>query len=66
MSNVTPDDRGLVAACPQCGQRNRLSYERLGQQFRCGKCHHELGPPAEPVEMPSERSLKPCSAGQRW
>jgi hypothetical protein len=32
----------LLVACPQCGQRNRLLYERLGQIFRCGKCHTEL------------------------
>jgi uncharacterized protein (DUF983 family) len=44
MNTVEPDDRGLVLACPQCGQRNRLIYERLGQRFRCGKCRAELRP----------------------
>ena len=44
------DARGLVCACPHCGQRNRLLYERLGQTFRCKQCHAELPPPAEPVE----------------
>ena len=36
VTTIELDDRGLVMACPQCGQRNRLIYERLGQIFRCG------------------------------
>src|ERR1035437_9573437 len=54
MNAFEPEERGLVSTCQQCGLRNRLSYERLGQQFRCGKCHHEMAPPAEPVEVKSE------------
>ena len=54
MNTIEPDDRGLVLACPQCGQRNRLIYERLGQRFRCGKCRTELRPPAEPIEVKNE------------
>ena len=54
MTNIEPDDRGLVLACPQCGQRNRLIYARLGQIFRCGKCRTELRPPAEPIEIKNE------------
>ena len=46
------DQRGLVRACPNCGQRNRLLYERLGHTFRCSRCHTELSAPAEPVEVP--------------
>jgi thioredoxin 2 len=48
---IEPDDRGLVRACPQCGQRNRLPYERLGHKFRCGKCHTDLAPPGQPVAL---------------
>lgn len=44
------DTRGLVCACPQCGQRNRLLYEQLGHTFRCKRCRSEVPPPAEPVE----------------
>jgi len=46
-----PDARGLVQACPHCGRRNRLIYERLGSAFRCGECHRDLAAPAEPVEI---------------
>src|SRR5882762_3939015 len=56
-NTIELDDRGLVLACPHCGQRNRLVYERLGQKFRCGKCHIDLRPPAEPVEVKSEAAF---------
>ncbi len=46
------DQRGLISGCPQCGQRNRISYEHLGGEFRCGRCKRELGAPAEPVDIP--------------
>ena len=52
MNTIEPDERGLIRACPQCGQRNRLIYERLGSIFRCTKCRTEIPPPTEPVEVP--------------
>ena len=52
MTTVEPDERGLIRACPQCGQRNRLIYERLGSIFRCTKCRTEIPRPTEPVEVP--------------
>src|SRR5690348_12099834 len=52
MKNFEPDERGLVRSCPHCGQRNRLLYERLGSTFRCSKCHTELAPPSEPIDVP--------------
>jgi thioredoxin 2 len=54
VTTIELDDRGLVLACPQCGQRNRLIYERLGQIFRCGKCHTEIAPPDKPIELRNE------------
>lgn len=53
-SNLELDARGLVRACPQCGQRNRLLYERLGSAFRCSKCHTELTAASEPIDVASE------------
>jgi thioredoxin 2 len=51
-SSFVIDGRGLVRACPQCGRRNRLLYERLGLAFRCNECHRDLAPPAEPLDIP--------------
>jgi thioredoxin 2 len=48
---VELDDRGIVAACPACGQKNRLAYERLGDAVRCAKCKHSLEPPNTPLEI---------------
>jgi thioredoxin 2 len=49
-----PDERGLVLTCPNCGQRNRLVYARLGQKFRCPQCHTELSSPSEAIEVKKE------------
>jgi thioredoxin 2 len=52
--NFELDERGIVMLCPKCGQRNRMGYERLGQEFRCGKCHAGLEAPGEPLAIGSE------------
>jgi len=54
MNSIESDDRGLVLPCPQCGRRNRITYERLGQTFRCGQCQTELRAPGEPIELKNE------------
>jgi thioredoxin 2 len=50
MSQAQIDDRGLILACLDCGQRNRVPF---GRQAKCGKCGTPLGPPAEPIDIPS-------------
>src|SRR3954470_839992 len=52
MAELQLDSKGIVVACPSCGQRNRLGYPRLTAQTRCGKCHTALDAPAAPVETP--------------
>jgi thioredoxin 2 len=47
------DDRGIIVLCGQCGQKNRLAYERLEDPVRCGKCKATLSAPAAPLEMAS-------------
>ena len=59
---IEADTHGVVIACPQCGKRNRMSYERLGQTFRCGQCHHELSAPAAPVEIKAEAAFDALTA----
>jgi thioredoxin 2 len=53
MAAFTFDDRGVILACGQCGQKNRLAYERLGSSVRCGRCKHDLSAPAAPVDIAS-------------
>jgi thioredoxin 2 len=57
MDTIVADEQGLLIACPQCAQRNRMRYEALGRTFRCGKCRAELPPPGEPVDVADERSF---------
>jgi thioredoxin 2 len=59
------DEKGLLVACPQCGKRNRMSYERLGLSFRCGSCHTDLPAPNEPVEVTSEAAFDALVGGSR-
>ena len=47
------DARGILAACSQCGQQNRVAYEKLGEAVRCGKCKATLRPPSTPIDAPS-------------
>jgi thioredoxin 2 len=53
MAGINLDERGVVVACGQCGQKNRLTYERLGQPVQCGKCKATLPAPGSPVEVQS-------------
>ena len=57
MADLQLDAKGVVVACPSCGQRNRLSYPRLTAQTRCGKCQASLASPASPVEATSAESF---------
>ena len=47
------DRRGFIRACPNCGQKNRLLYKRLGSAFRCTKCQTPLPQVDQPVDVPS-------------
>lgn len=51
MSTLRTDDRGIVIACPSCGKKNRIAFDRVNQAARCGQCHTALPPPAEPVDV---------------
>lgn len=57
MSALTLDDRGVVVSCPQCQQKNRLTYERLGAEVRCATCKAVLSQPDEPIEVPTSASF---------
>ena len=44
------DNRGLIVACPSCGQKNRVGF--TVREARCGACKVVLPAVAEPVEVP--------------
>ena len=53
MEKAELDDRGIVIACPACGQKNRLVYGRLAGPSRCGQCKQPLPPPSTPIDVPT-------------
>ena len=63
MNSIDADHRGLLVTCPKCGQRNRMIYRQLGQAFRCGKCHHKLQLPNEPIDLANEQGFDALVAG---
>ena len=65
-SNIETDERGLLVSCPQCGKRNRMAYDRLGQTFRCGQCRNDLSPPAEPVVVTGEAAFDALVGISSW
>jgi thioredoxin 2 len=65
MSAAHIDDRGVVTACPSCGQQNRQSFEHLGQRARCGHCHADLAAPQEPVAVRSAAQFDAVIARSR-
>jgi thioredoxin 2 len=51
MSAVSGDARGVIVACPSCGQMNRLAYARLPEKTQCRKCKAGLPTVSSPVEV---------------
>jgi thioredoxin 2 len=51
MTALAADDRGVIATCPACGQKNRFAYDRLSDTVRCGRCKGELPAASAPVEV---------------
>jgi thioredoxin 2 len=50
-STLELDDRGVIVPCAQCGKKNRLAFDRLGDAVQCGECKTPIKPPAEPIEV---------------
>lgn len=58
MSNAQLDLKGIVVACPSCGQKNRLHYGRIDRESRCGKCQTPLAPIGEPIEATDSEAFQ--------
>jgi thioredoxin 2 len=64
-THLEADESGLLVACPQCGKRNRMHYDRLGLEFRCGSCHKELPAPSEPIDITDESGFAALTSQSR-
>jgi thioredoxin 2 len=52
------DEAGVILACSGCGRKNRLPFPHLAAVVRCAACKGALGPPQEPVEVPSVEAFE--------
>jgi thioredoxin 2 len=50
---VNLDYQGVLMACPACGATNRLRYDGLSRETRCGKCKAALPHPSTPIDATS-------------
>jgi len=48
---TTLDEKGVAAACPHCGQKNRVPYSRLNETGACGRCQADLPAPDAPLDI---------------
>lgn len=53
MSSYLADSKGLIATCPSCGTKNRLAFDRIGAEHRCGQCKTPIAAPGGPVDIGS-------------
>src|SRR5688572_8565816 len=63
MSEARLDQKGVIVACRSCQARNRIAYEKLDDQTRCGKCKSTLPPPDEPIDARSEAEFYAATRG---
>jgi len=54
---LTGDARGVLVSCATCAQTNRLRYDAIGKESRCGKCHSAIQPAATPVVIDSAQDF---------
>ena len=51
MAPLQLDDTGVITVCSNCGQKNRVAFDKLGHAARCGQCKREVRADAVPLEV---------------
>lgn len=57
--------RGFEIACPQCGQRNRIPVDKVGEKGRCGRCRAALPAATKPLDVTTAAELRDVIAASR-
>lgn len=52
------DDRGVLVACAHCGQKNRVTFDHLGDEARCGQCKSDIHVGSSPLEVGSTEDFE--------
>ena len=63
MATGNIDEKGVLLACPSCGQRNRLAWGRLDVQGRCASCKQTLGRSSLPLAVTTQAQFSSMVAG---
>ncbi len=63
MATNSIDEKGVLLACPSCGQRNRLAWDRLDGQGRCASCKQALGTSSLPLAVTTQAQFSSMIAG---
>lgn len=53
MASLHLDDRGILTTCASCGKTNRVAFDKLSHDARCGHCKAAVAPGATPLEVSS-------------
>ena len=48
----------LIVACGQCGAKNRIPGEKIGEKARCGKCSADIDTTQATPKQPSEETAR--------
>jgi len=65
MAELQLDSKGVIVPCGSCGQRNRLPFQKLDAETRCGKCQTPLAAPGAPVDAPDEAAFDAAIASSK-
>lgn len=63
MAGARLDARGVIVNCSHCAQANRVAFEALAKETRCGQCKTPLHAPDAPLEAPDTAAFD-AAAGQ--
>ena len=55
---VRLDEKGILVACPSCGQRNRLAYQALDKRAQCGSCKAPLPPAGATLHVETDTQFE--------
>jgi thioredoxin 2 len=58
MATLQLDERGVITTCAQCGRKNRIVFDRLGQPTRCGQCKEPIHAGDVPLEVGSRADFE--------
>jgi thioredoxin 2 len=56
----------MIATCAHCHAENRIPFDKLDRQAKCGKCKQALPALAQPVAISNEAEFEALLRGAPW